>query len=514
MDLMRCWQRGGIKLGGLKRGRRSWQLRRFGEGRTMKVYIQEAERTRTYKKTDLSLVELLCEPAQKILSKVDPSRIDGVFVSVQNISSFTGEGNIATKVADRLGLRGAEAERVETASNGHTALLRAFDAVASGRCKRVLAIGGEKMSAVERGDRARIIGQVIDPIDRACGLTMPSAIALISLEYARANGVSPKDLEALLEKIAIRTYRYAAANPNAQFTGRPVTVEEYRDPLRNPAVATPLRVFDSCPTSDAAGAILVTSKKTDIEISGVGHAVDGSRIFGRYYIDHLEATRWAARKAYRQAGILHPRRLKGLILEQHDAFGPLFLMNLVDLGIYTHDEAVEAIKNGALDKDGEIPTNISGGLKDLHALGGTGLIKIIEACHQLRGRASKELQVQRPRVAICQSIGGPGNNITVTILEKAGNRRHRHHFRRWQPEPLPRNNEPGNPVLAAGILEVSTTVYPQVGSPDGAYVVAVVNCGGKRILAAPAHEKVERAWGDEVRISTVETGAFKRYVYE
>jgi acetyl-CoA C-acetyltransferase len=480
----------------------------------MKVYIQEVERTKAYKKTDLSLVDLLCEPAQKILSKVEPSQIDGVFISVQNISSFTGEGNIATKVADRLGLRGAEAERVETASNGHTALLRAFDAVASGRCHRVIAIGGEKMSEVEREHRSRIIGEVIDPIDRACGLTMPSAIALISLEYARVNDMALEHFRALLEKIAIRSYRYAAANPDAQFSGRAITVEEYRDAMRNPPVATPLHVFDSCPTSDASGAILVTNKETDIEISGVGHAVDGSRIFGRYYIDHLEATRWAARKAYKQAGILHPRDLKGLILEQHDAFGPLFVLNLVDLGIFTHQGAVKAIEQGALDKDGEIPTNISGGLKDLHALGGTGLVKIIEACRQLRGEAPPALQVRKPKVAICQSIGGPGNNIAVTVLDKVGNRRYRHHFRRWQPEPLPHNNEPHKPVLPQGILEVSTTVYPQVGNSEGAYTVAVVNCGGKRILAAPAHEKVQRAWGEEVKLSTVARGSFNRYVYE
>jgi acetyl-CoA acetyltransferase len=480
----------------------------------MKVYIQEAERTKAYKKCGLSLVDLLCEPAQKILSKVDPSRIEGVFVSVQNISSFTGEGNIATKVADRLGLRGAEAERIETASNGHTALLRAYDAVASGRCQRVIAIGGEKMSEVEREARSRIISEVIDPIDRACGLTMSAAIALISLEYARVNGVAFEDLKALLEKIAIRSYRYAAANPDAQFSGKVITAEEYRDAMRNPPVATPLHVFDLCPTSDASGAILVTNKETDIEISGVGHAVDGSRIFGRYYIDHLEATRWAARKAYRQAGILHPRDLKGLIVEQHDAFGPLFLLNLVDLGIYTHSEAVKAIEQGALDKDGEIPTNISGGLKDLHALGGTGLIKIIEACRQLRGEAPPAVQVRKPKVAICHSIGGPGNNIAVTVLDRVGNRRNRHHFRRWQPEPLPHNNEPHKPVLPRGVLEVSTTVYPQVGNTEGAYTVAVVNCGGKRILTAPAHEKVQRAWGDEVKISTVARGTFNRYVYE
>jgi len=480
----------------------------------LKVYIQQAERTKAYKKTDLSLVDLLCEPAQKILSKVDPSRIEGVFVSVQNISSFTGEGNIATKVADRLGLRGAEAERVETASNGHTALLRAFDAVASGRCKRVLAVGGEKMSAVAREERSRIIGEVVDPIDRACGLTMPSAIALISLEYARINNVSLPDFQALLEKIAIREYRYAAANPDAQFAGKKITAEEYRDAVRNPPVATPLSLFDSCPTSDAAGAILVTNKESDIEISGVGHAVDGSRIFDRYYIDHLEATRWAARKAYKQAGILHPADLSGLIIEQHDAFGPLFLLNLVDLGIFTHAEAIKAIEKGTLDKDGAIPTNISGGLKDLHALGGTGLIKIIEACRQLRGEAPAGLQVKKPKVAICHSIGGPGNNIAVTILDKVGNRRYRHHFRRWQPEPLPHNNEPHKPVLPQGILEVSTTVYPQVGSLEGAYTVGVVNCGGKHILAAPANDKVQTAWGEEVKISTVARGTFNRYVYE
>jgi acetyl-CoA acetyltransferase len=480
----------------------------------MKVYIREFERTKAHKKTELCLVDLLCEPAQRILSKVDPSQIDGVFISVQNISSFTGEGNIATKVADRLGLRGAEAERVETASNGHTALLRACDAVASGRCKRVLAIGGEKMSAVERDQRARIIGEVIDPIDRACGLTMPSAIALISLEYARVNGVSLEDFKALLEKVALRSYRYAALNPDAQFAGKIITAEEYRDTTRNPAVATPLQVFDSCPTSDAAGAILVTNKETDIEISGVGHAVDGSRIFGRYYIDHLEATRWAARKAYKHAGILNPGDLSGLIVEQHDAFGPLFLLNLVDLGIFTHEEALKAIEKGWLDKDGKIPTNISGGLKDLHALGGTGLIKIIEACKQLRGEAPRELQVKKPKVAICQSIGGPGNNIAVTVLDKTGNRRYRHHFRRWQPEPLPHNNEPHKPVLENGILEVSTTVFPRPGEPDGSYTIAVVNCGGKRILTAPAHPDVQKAWGEEVKISVVPRGSFNRYVYE
>jgi len=162
---------------------------------------------------------------------------------------------------------------------------------------------------------------------------------------------------------------------------------------------------------------------------------------------------------------------------------------------------------------GAIPTNISGGLKDLHALGGTGLIKIIEACRQLRGEAPTGLQVKKPKVAICHSIGGPGNNIAVTILDKVGNRRYRHHFRRWQPEPLPHNNEPHKPRLPQGVLEVSTTVYPNVGSPEGAYTIAVINCGGKHILAAPANDKVKTTWGEEVKISTVARGTFNRYVY-
>jgi acetyl-CoA C-acetyltransferase len=479
-----------------------------------KVYIKEAERTQALRKSTKGLIDLLCEPAQKILSRFDPARIDGVYVSVQNVSEFGREGNVATKVADRLGLRGVEAERVETSSNAQTALQRAYDAVASGRCENVLAIGGEKMSEVERAERQRIIDQVIDPIDRRCGLTMAGAIALLTAEFMRHHSISDEQMRGVLEKIALREYRYASLNPNAQFFGNKITADDYRDATRNPMVASPFRLFDCCPTSDASGAVLVCKKETDIEISGVGHSIDASRLFDRQHIDHLEATRWAARKAYKIAGIRDPRDVSGLFVELHDAFGSLFLLNLIDLGLFKLDDAVKAIEKGTLNHDGKLPVNVSGGLKDLHALGGTGIIKIVDAVKQMRGQAPKEAQIPKPKTAICQSIGGPGNNISVTVLDRTGNRRYRHHFRRWKPEPLEANNDPHKPVLERGVLEVTTAIYARPGDESSKRIIGVVNCAGKRVLATPARAEIAKKCGDEVALSAISESGFQRYVFE
>jgi len=158
------------------------------------------------------------------------------------------------------------------------------------------------------------------------------------------------------------------------------------------------------------------------------------RAFSTAIIDHLEATRWAARKAYKQAGILHPADLNGLIIEQHDAFGPLFLLNLVDLGIFTHRRSHQGHREGNAGQGWRDSDEHLRRTERLACAGRHRPDQIIEACRQLRGEAPTGLQVKKPKVAICHSIGGPGNNIAVTILDKVGNRRYRHHFRRWQPE--------------------------------------------------------------------------------
>src|SRR5262249_46144282 len=66
-------------------------------------------------------------------------------------------------------------------------------------------------------------------------------------------------------------------------------------------------------------------------------------VLDRAALDHLDATRLAAAKAYFQAGIARPRALEGLVVEAHDAFNSLLPIDLADLELVDPDDAVAAL---------------------------------------------------------------------------------------------------------------------------------------------------------------------------
>jgi hypothetical protein len=74
-----------------------------------------------------------------------------------------------------------------------------------------------------------------------------------------------------------------------------------------------------------------------------------------------------------------------------------------------------------------MPTNLSGGLKARgHPIGGTGLFQICENYLQITERfPNRDAQVRGARFGISNSIGGPGNNNYVTLIERADGRRRR-----------------------------------------------------------------------------------------
>ena len=117
----------------------------------------------------------------------------------------------------------------------------------------------------------------------------------------------------------------------------------------------------------------------------------------------------------------------------------LLPIDLVDLGLLEPDEVMGALV-GDLDgapvdpilhpvtgASGSLPTNLSGGLKARgHPVGGTGLFQIVEICLQMLGRfPNPRAQVANARVGLAHSIGGPGNNVYVTLIERSDNRRER-----------------------------------------------------------------------------------------
>ena len=71
--------------------------------------------------------------------------------------------------------------------------------------------------------------------------------------------------------------------------------------------------------------------------------------------------------------------------------------------------------------NGSMPMSTFGGLKARgHPVGATGIYQIIEATMQLRGEAPSAIQVDSPRFALTQNIGGSASFVVTSVLEKAG----------------------------------------------------------------------------------------------
>jgi acetyl-CoA C-acetyltransferase len=450
-----------------------------------------------------SVFDLFAEAFEKALADSRVRSFGALQVGIMDSEEFENRANIAAKLADRLGLRGIPAVRTETASStGAAAFHEACHKVASGACESVLVLAGERMKTVTTEVATAIMSKTVDPEERRFGFTMPALIALVTRAWLAERGIDAPRSRETLARLMWRAHALGAENPLAAFYGRPEPLSAYFDVTRNLPVATPLTRKDCSPICDGAAAVIVTARPAAIRVAGLGSATESSSILDRAALDHLDATRQAARIAYFQAGIANPRQLAGLVVEAHDAFNSLLPIDLADLGLADADEAVEALV-GALaapPRDplehplsgvrGRAPTNLSGGLKARgHPVGGTGLFQIAECALQLTERfPNPRAQVARATLGIAHSIGGPGNNVYVTVIERADSRR--------RPEPVtaprltfgkngggPLRSDPKRLEGARGELLAMTTIHVAAGPAAGPIQVAVVQVEGQRHLA-------------------------------
>jgi hypothetical protein len=300
----------------------------------------------------------------------------------------------------------------------------------------------------------------------------------------------------------------------------------------NLPVATPLMRKDCSPICDGAAAVILTAKPQPVRVAGLGSATDTSSILDRQALSCLEATRQAARVAYWRAGVLDPRELEGLVVECHDAFNSLLPINLSDLGLVDDDEAVEALVGSRKRKPedplahpvtgvrGRLPTNLSGGLKARgHPVGGTGLFQIAETYLQMTGRfPNPAAQVPNARIGLAHSIGGPGNNVYVTLIESADSRRRRASPLRprllWGSGETPRRqaDEPTQERPTRAVVEAATTIHVTSQARPGPIHVALLRIDGRRVFARfedelPENESLEELLtGERVKLLVKDDG--------
>lgn len=331
-----------------------------------------------------------------------------IVVGAMNPEAFGGEGHVASKLVDYLGLAPIPAIRVENGpATGATALHVGAQAVASGHVDGVLVAAAEKMSHMGSAKSARVLGELLPANERALGLTMTGLAAMMARLYMESTGLTREQLSL----VPVKAHRNGARNRKAHFQ-KPVTVAQV---AASPMVADPLRRFDCAPLSDGAAAVLLTAESQNVRVAGAGQATDLASYPLRSEIMGFSATRAAASLALERSG----RTANDIhVVETHDAFSVLELVNLEDLGFFPRGGAIQALEAGDLDPRGGFPVNPSGGLKARgHPLSATGLAQVAELYLQLMGKAEGR-QVDAT-CGMAHNIGAFGTNVCVTVLEAA-----------------------------------------------------------------------------------------------
>ena len=362
-----------------------------------------------------SLSSLIYDAASMTLldASIARSQIDALVVSNLASNRFNDQQNLTAFCTDLLGLSSIPAFRAGASSaSGAAAIQQAIMMVKSGMFDNVLVIGVELMNQVPADVSTSILANSTHPWEQEQGITIPALAAMLTRLNMLHNGLTREQLAL----VAIKNHKNALLNPLAHFH-KEITIEDVKN---SPIIADPLRLYDFSPRSDGAAAIVISSEKSvkkfceqPINIKGIGAATDVFAYMDRENLMSFDATRLAAERAFKMAGLTQ-KEID--ILEVHDAFTPLELVNLEDMGFFDRGFAAKALEEGITERDGQLPVNVSGGLKAKgHPVGATGIGQVLELTLQLRNEAG-ERQVHGVETGLAHAIGGFGNNAFVTIL--------------------------------------------------------------------------------------------------
>ena len=364
---------------------------------------------------DAWIQDLLTDAALGCLDDagVSPDAVEHIYVSNMASGEFEGRTGVMNALAADIAATPAYAQRVgQTSASGGAGLYAAWQSIASGASEMTLLAGGEKMTHTTTGDSSDIIASLTHPVEYNHGLTLPSFAGLTARAYLDRYDVPRESLA----EVAVKNHRNALENPKAQFHEE-ITV---KDALSSPVVADPLRLYDFCPVTDGAAALLfcpvsVAEQYADeyVELTGVAGASDTHVVHERKDPTWMRAVAESGRQAFEMADC-DPDELD--VLELHDMMTLLEPLELEALGLADRGEGWRFAAEGKTARDGVLPVNTSGGLKARgHPLGGTGVAQAVEIHDQLLGRAG-DRQVEASCGLTC-NVGGFGNCVTTAIFE-------------------------------------------------------------------------------------------------
>ncbi|GAA1659525.1 thiolase domain-containing protein [Nonomuraea maheshkhaliensis] len=362
----------------------------------------------TTKRGDVSIAGLVREAALRALEDAGLTfkDIDAVVIG-KAPDLFEGVMMPEAYLADALGAAGKPMMRVHTAGSvgGSTALVGA-SLIQGGVHERVLVVAFEKQSE----SNATWALSTHLPFSASLVVGAGGYFAPHIREYMRRSG-APGHIGTL---VAVKDRLNALKNPYAHLR---IPGIDQKMVESTPMLWEPIRYLETCPSSDGACAMVLSSESA---VTGTpawvhGTAMRSEPIF-RASRDTVspQAGKDCAADVYQQAGIADPRRQID-VAEVYVPFSWYEPMWLENLGFAAEGEGWKLTESGATALDGDIPWNASGGVLSSNPIGASGLIRFAEAALQVRGMAG-EHQVDGARTALGHAYGGGAQFFAMWIV--------------------------------------------------------------------------------------------------
>jgi acetyl-CoA C-acetyltransferase len=326
--------------------------------------------------------------------------------------AFEGVNTPDKWCAGAAGALGNGYMRIHTggATGGSTALA-AYSHVASGLADVVIAVAVQRMG--ESPSAQRILNTIWDPLyERDLPLNIIVMAALRADGYMKRYGFTERQMA----KVAVKNRRNGLLNEYAHLR-KEITID---DVFASRSLCAPIKLFDACPRSDGACAVIFASERfvrsrglAAAWVNGVGSCSD------TYYVgdrlgDDMRCFGRAVASAYGMAGISRPAQ-QIQVVELYAAFSYMELVDYHILGLCAEGQGGAYIDRGGPELGGAVPVNPSGGPMCSHPIGATGLVRVAEAASQILDRAGAH-QVTGVRNAVATSQGGATQFFTVMVL--------------------------------------------------------------------------------------------------
>jgi acetyl-CoA C-acetyltransferase len=370
-----------------------------------------------YGKLDESIIEISLNASKDAIDSagITPRDINAGYIS--NVFGVADKQvHMAPVVLSNLGIPHVPGLTIESACGSGSIMFReAYANIAAGFYDCVLALGVEKITHTGTTQSTTLFSYCSDFFyEGGNGASFPGLFASIARAYMTRYKTNEEDLA----RVAVKNHENGLLNPKAHVRKK-ITVE---DVLKSPAVASPLKLYDCCPFSDGASAVILCNeefaKKSGrpyMKIIGSGRGASPAAVQARKDITTIPSTVDAAKQAYKMANIT-PKDID--FAEVHDCFTIAEIIDVEDLGFFPKGTAAHAIREGATSRNGEIPINPSGGLKSKgHPIGATGIGQVVEVFEQFTGK-SGEREIKDAEYALTQNFGATGASCAVHIFSK------------------------------------------------------------------------------------------------